>query len=154
MTASLTEITKTALVAELEELHQAVRQLTEGLSEQELWAKPIDPGNSIGHLILHLTGNLNHFVGAHLGKTGYVRDREKEFTETHLPTRAELFQRLDEAVGTFRRIVSGLGEEQLTSPHPETRFGPVCQALMHLVAHFALHRGQMSYLVRLVKPNT
>jgi uncharacterized damage-inducible protein DinB len=58
---------------------------------------------------------------------------------------------LDEAVGQFRRIVGGLSEERLVGPHPESRFGSVLDTLVHLVAHFALHRGQMSYLVRLVR---
>jgi hypothetical protein len=54
-------------------------------------------------------------------------------------------------VATFRRVVEGLSAEQLAAPHPEARFGTVTSALVHLVAHFALHRGQISYIVRLVK---
>jgi uncharacterized damage-inducible protein DinB len=154
MSAELTGLARAALIGELEQLRDAVRQLAEGLSEAELWAKPVDPGNSVGHLILHLTGNLNHFVGAQLGHTGYVRDREREFTEQHPPTKADVLAGLDAAVATFRRVVGGLSAEQLAAPHPETRFGPVLQALVHLVSHFALHRGQMSYITRLVKPGS
>jgi uncharacterized damage-inducible protein DinB len=142
---------RTALVRELEQLRDSVRQTAEALTEQELWAKPLDPGNSVGHLLLHLIGNLNHFVGGQLGGTGYVRDREREFTESHLPARAELLARLDETVAMVRRVVEGLSADQLAAPHPEKRFGTVYEALVHLVAHFALHRGQMSYIVRLVK---
>jgi len=47
-------------------------------------------------------------------------------------------------------VVLGLSAEQLLAPHPEARFGPVFQALLHLVIHFALHRGQMTYIARLV----
>src|SRR5262245_52549597 len=112
MTASLTEGVKSALVEELEELHRSVREVVEGLSDRELWAKPVEPGNSVGHLVLHLTGNLNHFVGAQLGGTGYVRDREREFTESEAPSRAELLRRLDEAVATFRRVVGGLDDRR------------------------------------------
>src|SRR5262249_14516315 len=119
--------------------------------EQDLWKKPVDPGNSVGHLLLHLTGNLNHFVGAQLGGTGYVRDREREFTEANPPDKAAALAGLDAAGGTFRRGVAGLSAEQLAAAHPEKRFGSVYKALVHLLAHFALHRGQMSYLVRLVK---
>lgn len=151
MTADVTNLTRTALISELEQLRDAVRQLVEPLSEQELWIKPIEPGNSIGHLILHLTGNLNHFVGGQLGGTGYLREREREFTETQPPDKATLLANLDKAVAIFRRVVEKLGSEQLAAPHPEQRFGPVLNALVHLVTHFALHRGQMSYLVRLVK---
>jgi uncharacterized damage-inducible protein DinB len=151
MATDLAAVARTALIGELEELCQGVRQLGESLSDEELWTKPFEPGNSVGHLILHLAGNLNHLVGSQLGKTGYVRDREREFTESQLPARATLFANLDDAVATFRRVVSGLSAEQLVAPHPETRFGTVFQALVHLVAHFALHRGQMSYIVRAVK---
>jgi uncharacterized damage-inducible protein DinB len=151
MTVDLESLVRTALIAELEELREAVRQLVDPLTDSQLWEKPVDPGNSVGHLVLHLTGNLNHYVGAQLGKTGYVRDREREFTETHPPPRAELLAHFNAAVATFRRVVEGLTAEDLAAPHPEARFGPVLKALLHLMAHFALHRGQMSYIVRLVQ---
>lgn len=151
MTADVLGLVKTALAGDLEKLRDAVRQLAEPLTDAELWAKPVDPGNSVGHLILHLTGNLNHFVGAQLGKSGYVRDREREFTEGSPPPRAEVFANLDAAVATFRRVVEGLSAEQMMSPHPEQRFGTVLEALLHLLTHFALHQGQMSYIARLVK---
>src|SRR5262245_44281930 len=152
MSTDLVTLTRSALVAELEELRDAVRELAAPLSEAQFWTKPIDPGNSIGHLILHLTGNLNHFVGGQLGKTGYVRDRDREFTETSPPKKEQALAGLDAAVATFRCVVEGLSAEQFAAPHPETRFGTVLKTLVHLVSHFAIHRGQMSYIVRLLKP--
>jgi uncharacterized damage-inducible protein DinB len=151
MSTDLRQAVEAALTGELEGLRDGIRELAGPLTEQQFWARPLDPGNSVGHLVLHLTGNLNHFIGAQLGATGYVRDREREFTETRVPAKAEALARLDEAVATFRRVVEGLGAEQLAAPHPESRFGSVLNALVHLVGHFALHRGQISYIVRLVK---
>jgi hypothetical protein len=151
MTADLAGLVRTALCDELEGQRDAVRELAQGLSETELWARPVEPGNSVGHLILHLTGNLNHFVGGQLGQSGYVRDREREFTDPSPPSKAEVLIGLEAAVATFRRVVGGLSAEQLAAPHPEARFGTVLKALVHLVGHFALHRGQMSYLARLAK---
>jgi uncharacterized damage-inducible protein DinB len=141
-----------SLSGQLRQLRDAVRELSTPLSEEEFWKKPLSPGNSIGHLVLHLTGNLNHFVGAQLGNTGYVRDREREFTESNPPAKSAALARLDEAVATFERTVSALTEEQLARSHPESRFGTVFSALISIVNHFALHRGQMSYLQRLVAP--
>jgi uncharacterized damage-inducible protein DinB len=150
MATDVTALAQRALIEALEKLRNDVRELAQPLSEAQFWTKPIDPGNSVGHLVLHLTGNLNHFVGAQLGGSGYVRQREREFTETRVPSKAETLEKLDEAVATFRRVVSRLGAEQLAAPHPEARFGTVMSALAHLLAHFALHRGQMSYIVRLL----
>jgi uncharacterized damage-inducible protein DinB len=152
MTTDLAALARAALVGELEGLRDALRGLVDPLSEEEFWRKPLEPGNSAGHLVLHLSGNLNHFVGAQLGQTGYVRDREREFGESRPPAKAVALAALDEAVATFRRVVGALSPEQLAAAHPEARFGSVLNALTHLVAHFAIHRGQMSYIVRLVKP--
>jgi uncharacterized damage-inducible protein DinB len=150
MATPFVSLAKATLINELGQLRDSVKALAEPLSEKELWTKPLEPGNSIGHLLLHLTGNLNHFAGAQLGKTGYARDREREFTEANPPSKKETLANLDAAVATFTRVLEGLSEEQLLAPHPETRFGPVYQALVHLLSHFALHRGQMSYIVRLL----
>lgn len=150
MATDTVDLVRASLIRELELLRDAVRQITEPLDERALWTKPMEPGNSVGHLILHLTGNLNHFVGAQLGGSGYVREREREFTESSFPGKAQLLAGLDEVVETFRRVVGGLTDEQLAATHSEARFGTVLQALMHLLTHFALHRGQMSYIVRLV----
>ena len=152
MSANFTQAAKSALIEELEQLRDSVHQAAEPLTDAQLWSKPVDPGNSIGHLLLHLTGNLNHFFGGQLGKTGYMRNREREFTLDRPPARSQLFADYDGAVATFRRVVEGLDEAQLLAPHPEARFGSVYKTLVHLVSHFALHRGQISYLVRLVKP--
>src|SRR5690349_24969300 len=99
MSADLATAAKAALCGELESLLKAVQELAEPLDEGQFWRKPIEPGNSFGHLVLHLTGNLNHFAGARLGGTGYVRDREREFTETAVPPKALVLARLDEEIG-------------------------------------------------------
>ena len=151
MPAELTELVKSSLIGNLEKLRDEIHQLANPLTEDEFWRKPLEPGNSIGHLVLHLTGNLNHFVGARLGNTGFVREREREFTEANPPAKAEALAGLDSGVATFRRVVTGLTAAQLAAPHPDERFGLVLNALVAVTAHFALHRGQMSYIVRLLK---
>src|SRR5947209_19221737 len=108
MAANLTELVKSSFISELEGLRDAVNQVAQPLTQGQLWKKPLEQSNSIGHLILHLTGNLNYFVGAQLGKTGYVRDREREFSETNVPSKETVLKNLSDAVATFRRVVGGL----------------------------------------------
>src|SRR3954452_17703330 len=62
-----------------------VERAVRSLPREKLWVKPYPYGNSIGHVVLHLTGNLNHYIGSKIAATGYVRDRPREFTETADP---------------------------------------------------------------------
>lgn len=152
MTEELVRAVQAALVRNLTEVHDAVMELADPLTEAEFWRKPLDPGNSFGHLVLHLTGNLRHFAGARLGNSGYVRDREREFTEPAVPTKAAALAGLAEAVAEFNRVVADQTAATLVGPHPDAdKLGTVANGLTRLVAHFALHRGQMSYIARLVR---
>lgn len=151
MSADLGGLVRASLPAEMELFLGEIKNLADPLNEEQFWRKPINPGNSFGHLVLHLTGNLNHFAGAQLGGTGYVRDREREFTEPNPPSKAEAMARLDEAVATYRRVVESLPLERFATTHPEARFGTVLNTLVHVLAHFSLHRGQMTYIARLVQ---
>ncbi len=151
MTLAMDKLVNQALIGELESLRDAIREAAEPLTEAQFWTKPLQPSNSVGHLVQHLAGNLNHFVGAQLGKTGYVREREKEFTATLTPSKWETLKLLDIAVSLFRHVVSSLTADQLAVPHPESKLGSVLNTLVHVVAHFAIHRGQISYIVRLVQ---
>ncbi len=151
MSTDITDLLKSSLIRELETLRDAVRDLAAPLDEGQFWKKPLEPGNSVGHLVLHLTGNLNWLVGAQVGGSGYVRDREREFTEANPPAKADALAGLDAAAATFRRVVQGLTAEQLAAPHPTERFGTVLGALVSDTSHFSLHRGQMSYIARLAR---
>ncbi|MGL4552280.1 MAG: DUF664 domain-containing protein [Gemmataceae bacterium] len=150
MIVKVVDAWKQALAGELEYLRKQLGDLAEPLDERQFWLKPLEPGNSVGHLVLHLTGNLKHFAGARLGGTGYVRDRDREFSDPTPPTKAEALARLDEAVAVYRRVVEGLTDEQLLAAPADDHLGrTVAGAMVRLVSHFALHRGQISYLARL-----
>src|SRR5205809_2798355 len=69
------------------------------LSAEQIWKRPYPYGNSVGHLVLHMTGNLNYYIGARVAGTAYVRDRDREFTDGQPP-------RKDEALGTFDRTMA------------------------------------------------
>ena len=78
-----------------------VHQLTAPLSSEQLWVRPYPYGNSIGNLILHLTGNLNYYIGSQIGGSGYVRHRDLEFSDTGQP-KETLLKDFDQAIEIVR----------------------------------------------------
>jgi hypothetical protein len=132
-----------------------VERAVRSLPREKLWVKPYPYGNSVGHLILHLTGNLNHYVGALIAGTGYVRDRPKEFTDpAGYPPEVVLAQ-FHDAVELVVRTIRTLGDDGLMAhvddqPPIQTRFG----LLLICAAHMNNHIGQMSYLVQAQGHNT
>src|SRR5215813_12622584 len=75
-----------------------IRALAAPLTDDQIWSRPYPYGNSIGHLLLHITGNLNYYIGAQIANTGYVRNRELEFTAQDRASKDALLTRLDEAM--------------------------------------------------------
>src|SRR5438445_9471474 len=86
-------------------LADRVRELAAPLSEEQFWQKPFPFGNSFGHLILHLTGNLNYYIGAQVAGTGYVRDRDREFTERKQVPKKESMQLFNEAINLVQQSI-------------------------------------------------
>src|ERR1700758_5412266 len=87
-----------ALTARYEKLAGVLHELAAPLSQEQFWAKPFAFGNSFGHLVLHLTGNLNYYIGAQIAGTGYVRDRPVEFSDATRPSKESVMKAFDEAV--------------------------------------------------------
>src|SRR5579864_2118369 len=82
-----------------------VRELGAPLSNSQFWQKPFPYGHSFGHLVLHLTGNLNYDVGTQIAQTGYVRDRPREFNDPNPRCKEEALKRLDEAVDMVQQTI-------------------------------------------------
>ena len=136
-------------------LGDRVEKAAMAVPEDRLWAKPFAFGNSIGHLVLHLTGNLYHYVGARIAGTGYVRDRPREFTDASPPLPDVALARFRDAVALVVRTVRSLDDAGWQAPVSEeqpirTRFGLV----LICAAHLNNHIGQMSYLVQALGHST
>ena len=116
------------------------------------WQQPPGATNAGGTLALHLAGNLQHYVGARLGGTGYVRDRDAEFALRGVK-RVEIVRAIDAAVDAVDRTLSRLDAGALARPFPEPIGGCTVETgdfLLHLAAHFAYHLGQIDYHRRVV----
>lgn len=124
-------------------------------SEEALWRLDDRILNSGGTLALHLAGNLLHFVGAALGDSGYVRERDREFADRDVP-RTEILERLERVRGEIRRVVADLDERALDRPFPSRAPASLGEApstrrvLLHLSGHLMYHLGQINYHRRLL----
>jgi len=125
-----------------------VRELAAPLSQEQFWNKPFPFGNSFGHLVLHLTGNLNYYVGAQIAETGYVRDRPREFNEADFPAKEEALRALDDAVTMVIRTIQSQSAEDWAKAYSAVRTN--CSNRLEMVvqcaAHMQHHIGQMIYL--------
>jgi uncharacterized damage-inducible protein DinB len=115
--------------------------------ERDLWREVPGVPNVGGTLVLHLTGNLQHYLGARLAGTGYVRDRAAEFARRDVP-RSELLRDIDAARAAVKAASTAVGTAQLAADFPEAVGGSRVRTgdyLVHLAVHFAYHLGQLDY---------
>src|SRR5260370_4704954 len=81
-----------------EKVAQELHKWVDPISQEQLWRRPYPYGNSVGHLLLHVTGNLNYYIGARVAETGYVRDRDREFTDQQPPPKEEALRAFDRTI--------------------------------------------------------
>src|SRR5882762_5312466 len=105
------------LEARNKKLAGRVRELAGPLNDEQFWTKPFSFGNSFGHLVLHLTGNLNYYIGAQIAQTGYVRDRPREFSETARPPKTETLKKFDDAVQVVLLAIHSQSPEDWSKPY-------------------------------------
>jgi hypothetical protein len=124
--------------------------------DESTWRTVPGITNSAANLAMHVAGGLQHFVGALLGKTGYVRNRALEFSRRS-GSRAEVIAELDQAIRTVRDVMPRLSEADLSgdfSPPVIDAAVGVRTFLIHLCAHAAMHLGQAGYLRRALTGNS
>jgi hypothetical protein len=121
-------------------------------SESNIWAKADGITNSAGTLVLHLAGNLNYYIGALLGNTGYVRNREEEFSLTGV-SRSQLISTIEELIIVIKNTLPNVSDEQLEAIFPLEAYGKRSTAfyLMHFYGHLNYHLGQVNYLRRILE---
>lgn len=120
--------------------------------ESDIWVVRPGIANSGGTLCLHLIGNLNHFIGATLGHSGYVRNRDLEFSARNVP-RAELIRQLDATIEIVNNTLQAFPENDFDKNFPLDKHGKeVSNAYMilHLLTHLNYHLGQINYHRRLI----
>src|SRR6059036_2622864 len=131
------------------QLADLVRGMAKDLTDEQFWRKPFPFGNSFGHLVLHLTGNLNYYIGAEVAGTGYVRDRDREFTEPKRLRKDEVLKSFDGAIEVVLRAIAARSEGDWTKAYTAVReddAGNRFNIFLRCATHLHHHVGQMVYL--------
>ena len=121
--------------------------------EKNIWITDTGISNSAGNLCLHLVGNLNHFIGAVLGKNGYTRERELEFSSKDIP-REKLIGMITSTRDMVIHTLTNMTVEEFDLDFPEAKYDKILKTkfmLLHLLAHFNYHLGQINYHRRLLE---
>jgi len=125
-----------------------VRELAAPLANAQFWQKPFPYGNSFGHLVLHLTGNLNYYIGTEIAKTGYVRDRPREFNDPNPPPKEEALKRFDDAVEMVLKTIRAQSPDDWSEEYSGAGTDAKTRLDIAVIcaAHMQHHIGQMIYL--------
>jgi len=134
------------------DLTQLIEEISLYKNETDLWEIKAGISNSGGNLTLHLIGNLKHFIGATLGNTGYVRERDREFSLKGIP-RKQLTGELNYTSAMITNTLSSLSNDDLQKDFPipiNNRISSTAFILIYLLAHLNYHLGQINYHRRLI----
>ena len=136
----------------LRDLDKLKTEISSFKDEKKIWVISGEVKNSAGNLCLHLCGNLQHFIGAVLGNSGYVRNRDAEFSRKDVPIR-ELVAEIELTTKAVEKTLKELKEEKLEEIFPINVFGYEMTTgffLTHLATHLNYHLGQVNYHRRLI----
>jgi uncharacterized damage-inducible protein DinB len=147
--ADLAATVSETMAAYYDEVRERVHLWVDPLTTEQIWTRPYPYGNSVGHLLLHLTGNLNYYIGAQIAGTGYVRHRDVEFTDPERRPKEQLLGDFDRTIAMVVDTIRKQWPEDWTKPYagerePEAkvRFA----AVFRCAAHAYHHVGQLIYL--------
>ena len=120
------------------------------LSEEDLWWRPNESSNSVGNLVLHLSGNLRQWIVSGVGDEEDIRERQKEFDERGPLPKVHVAERLANVVHEACDTLRALNPETLLDTRTiQGNEVTKLQGIYHAVEHFSTHTGQIIYITKM-----
>ncbi|GAC1398001.1 MAG: hypothetical protein NVSMB68_13970 [Thermoanaerobaculia bacterium] len=127
-----------------------IRHCLEQLSDDEIWSRPNEASNSVGNIVLHLTGSLNHYLNHKLGTLAFQRDRAGEFAERRRIPKSELLAGFDEMVTRGEETLNAMSVQRLADESPEPNMNRlVVEDLLNIGFHLSTHTGQILWITKM-----
>jgi uncharacterized damage-inducible protein DinB len=147
--AEFIEASRTLL---MEDYLPKLREFTALISEEDVWWRPNRASNSVGNLLLHMSGSLRQWIVGGVGGESNERDRDSEFSAKEGPSLAELMELVETTAAAVDRTLAQLGESSLKDRITVQRFSVTrLHAVYHAIEHFGYHLGQIAYVAKLRK---
>ncbi|MBI3004145.1 MAG: DUF1572 family protein [Ignavibacteriales bacterium] len=136
----------------LQEYFPRIRRCVEELSDDDIWWRAHETDNSIGNLLLHLSGNVRQWIVSGVGGAMDTRKRQEEFDERKTLPKAELLQKLEATLQEVDKTLQHFDTSRLLEKRHIQKYDVTClEAILHVVEHFSGHVGQIIYITKLRK---
>ena len=151
--AKLGEVSLEALHKRITEyIPRQIRECIDQLDDDQLWWRPNEQANSVGNLLLHVSGSTRHYLSRYLGGIDYTRNRPAEFTERGPIPRADLLQIFDNTISEAAEILGSFETSRFLDKGAEPGyFDSVFEQLLGIAIHLATHTGQIAYITKMLK---
>jgi uncharacterized damage-inducible protein DinB len=148
--ADLADTVASEFAGHFENISAKLHKWVDPVPNQQFWRNPYPYGNSIGHLVLHLTGNLSYYIGAQIAGSGYVRDRDREFTEAARANKDDVLRNFDRTIQLVVDTIRKQSPESWSSAYSAERSKAKSRfaIVLSCAAHVDHHLGQIIYLSR------
>jgi uncharacterized damage-inducible protein DinB len=123
----------------------------DALTDEQIWWRPNEAANSVGNLVLHLTGSLNHYLNRAIGGFPYDRDRAAEFAERRKISKAELRASFEAMVRNAEETLSKLSPTRLLDPSPEPLHNTIFEDILGVATHLSTHTGQIVWITKMLR---
>ena len=139
-------IKSSAIILE-RDLKKVIHEINQYEDEKSLWTIRGEIKNSSGNLALHIAGAVHHFIGSVLGNNGYIRNREREFSDKNIET-SVIINQLNKAIEILKEVLNKMTDEDIEREFPEKPGGNTMTVgffLIHFISHINYHLGQINY---------
>ncbi|HYP26662.1 MAG TPA: DUF1572 family protein [Blastocatellia bacterium] len=129
-----------------------IKSCVEELDGEQLWWRPNDESNSVGNLVLHLSGSMRHNLARAIGGFQYERDRPAEFAERGPIPKEQLQEIFDETIRQAAATFDNFDPAKILDPGEDPAYGPTLfHSLLAVALHLATHAGQIVYVTKMLK---
>jgi uncharacterized damage-inducible protein DinB len=135
----------------VEEYLPKIERSVERLTDEQVWWRPNPESNSIGNLLLHLSGNARQWIVGGLGGEPDKRQRQTEFDTREGIPREELLAKLRRTVADVNQVLSRFDSARLLDKYPiQGTEATGLAAIFHVTEHFSMHTGQIILLTKML----